>query len=242
MSGVFRLQGGTPFVPVVTDGNRLGGANYTIRLDRVEGVPLKNPLYSDKCSIGAACEPYVNPAAFKRPDKGSLGNLSRTLDEVRGPMQQYFDFTLQKNFAIGKDSKRRLNFRVDLLNAFNHPNFRLTPTGSSAGSSFGGVPTEIDLTQNELNGWLAANPGRTATLAGVNAILAGVRQNGALPLNFFSVPVPEGFASRTANSFDITNLEGLKLYRLRQAYNANFGTLNSPANPRYIQFGVRFFF
>lgn len=239
MSGIYRLQGGTPFLAVVQD-NRLGGANYTIRLDRVQGVALKNPLYSDKCSIGAACEPYVNPAAFKRPDKGALGNVSRTIDELRGPLQQYFDFTLQKNFNIGKDGKRRLNFRMDLLNAFNHPVFRLAPVGN--GQNFGGVPSEVALTQAEVTAWLAANPGRTATLAGVNALLDNQRSNGALPLNFFSVPVPEGFSTRTANSFDITTLEGLKLYRLRQAYNTGFGTLYSPGNPRYIQFGVRFFF
>ena len=239
MSGIYRVQGGTPFVAIVTN-NRLGGTNYSIRLDRVNGVALKNPLYSDKCSIGAACEPYVNPAAFKRPDKGALGNVSRTLDELRGPMQQYFDMTIQKNFNIGKDSKRRLNFRMDLLNAFNHPNFRLSPAG--AGNTFGGVPTEVDLTATEFSSWQAANPGNTATLAQVNALLAGQRTNGALPLNFFSVPVPEGFATRTANSFNITTLEGLKLYRLRQAYNTGFGTLYSPPNPRYIQFGVRFFF
>ena len=92
MSGVFRLQGGTPFVAILTN-NRLGGPNYGIRLDRVPGVPLKNPLYSSECSIGAACEPYVNPAAFTRPPKGSLGNASRTLEDIRGPVQQYFDLS-----------------------------------------------------------------------------------------------------------------------------------------------------
>ena len=60
------------------------------------------------------------------------------------------------------------------------------------------------------------------------------RMNG-LPLNFFSISVPEEIASRTANSFDITNpsLEGLKLYRLYQAYNVGFGLLCSLPDPRY---------
>ncbi len=249
MSGIFRLQGGTPFVPIITN-NRLGGANYSIRLDRVDGVPLKNPLYSDKCAIGGACEPYVNPAAFIRPPKGSLGNASRTLEDIRGPIQQYFDFSLQKSFTlpfIGNEGKRRVNFRMDLLNAFNHPVFRLAPAGS--GNTFGGVPNEALVTQNELNAWLAANPGKTATLAQVNALFDPTRlpvapgQNiGALPLDFFSVRVPEGFATTNPNSFDITSLQGLKLYRLRQAYNTGFGTLYAPASGRYIQFGVRIFF
>jgi len=249
MSGVYRLQGGTPFVGIVTN-NRLGGVNYTIRLDRVEGVPLKNPLWSSGCTIGAACEPYVNPAAFVRPAKGSLGNGSRTFDGIRGPMQQFFDLSLQKSFDlpfIGNEGKRRINFRMDLLNAFNSPIFRLAPAGAS--QTFGGIPTETNITQAELNAWLAANPGRTATLAQVNAIIDATRGPvapgqtvGALPLNFFSVRVPEGFATRNPNSFDITTLEGIKQYRLRQAYNAGFGTLYSPPNGRYIQFGIRLFF
>lgn len=249
MSGVFRLQGGTPFTAVVTN-NRLGGANYTIRLDRVPGVPLKNPLWSSDCQIGGACEPFVNPAAFTRPAKGALGNASRTLEDIRGPVQQYFDLSIQKSFDlpfIGNEGKRRINFRMDLLNAFNQPVFRLSPTGQN--TAFGGVPNEALVTQAELNAWLAANPGRTATLAQVNALLDNSRLPvapgqtvGALPLNFFSVRVPEGFATRNPNTFDITSLEGLKQYRLRQAYNAGFGALYAPPNGRYIQFGIRLFF
>ena len=105
------------------------------------------------------------------------------------------------------------------------------------------MPTEANLTQPELNAWLAANPGRTATLTEVNNRLAGQRTStGGLPLDFFSVRVPEGFATRAPESFDITTVEGLKLYRLRQAYNPNFGALGAINNPRYVQFGVRVFF
>jgi hypothetical protein len=66
--------------------------------------------------------------------------------------------------------------------------------------------------------------------------------SGAIPLNFYSIQVPEGFATRVPNSFDIRTLEGMKLYRLRGTYDANFGTLFAVNNPRYIQFGVRVFF
>jgi hypothetical protein len=250
LSGVIRFQGGQPFTPFITDTNRLGGVNRSVRMNIIPGVPLKNPLYSNSCSVGAGCEPYINPAAFMRPPKGSLGSSARTLD-VRAPMQQYFDLSVQKNFNlpfIGDEGRRRINFRVDLINALNHPTFRYNNTGNTP-FGFGTFPNEGALVQNDLTSWLAANPGQTATLAQVNAILDAQRLPvavgqtiGALPLNFFSVPVPEGFASRTANSFDIRTLDGLKLYRLRQTYDANFGTLFANNNPRYIQFGVRVFF
>ncbi len=248
-SGLLRLQGGYPAVPIITDTNRLGGTNRAIRLDIVPGVPLKNPRYSGACSIGAACEPYLNPAAFIRPPKGSLGNAARTLD-LRAPMQEYFDFSIQKDFPFpfSNDSKRRINFRVDFINAFNHPNFRFNNTGNTP-PGFGGVPNEALLAQPDINAWNAANPGQAATLAQVNGLLNNSRlppatglDSGPLPLNFFSIRIPEGFATRNPNSFDIRTLEGIKLYRLRQAYDTNFGTLFAVNNPRYIQFGLRIFF
>ena len=71
---------------------------------------------------------------------------------------------------------------------------------------------------------------------------------GALPADFFTVPVPQNFAFTNANSFDITDpsLAGYKLYRVRQDYqsgNNSFGTLHSiQGNERYLQFGLRIFF
>ncbi len=250
LSGVVRFQGGQPFTPFITDTNRLGGTNRSVRLNIVEGVPLKNPLYSKGCSVGGGCEPYINPAAFMRPPKGSLGNVSRTLD-IRAPMQQYFDVSVQKSFGwpfMGGEGKRKINFRVDLINAFNHPTFRYDNTGNTP-FGFGGLPNEALLTQADVTAWMVANPGQTATVAQVNALLDSNRLPiavgqtvGALPLNFFSVRVPEGFATRAATSFDIRTLEGLKLYRARQAYEPRFGTLFANNNPRYIQFGIRIFF
>ncbi len=245
LSGLFRLQGGQPFVPFITDTNRLGGVNRSIRLDIVSGVPLKNPRYSGACSIGTTCEPWINPAAFMRPAKGSLGNAPRTLD-VRAPMQEYFDFSVQKNFPFpfGSDSKRRINFRVDFINAFNHPNFRYGNTGNTP-LGFGGLPNEALLAQADINAWNSFAPGRSATLAQVNNLITSNRlPSGALPLDFFHVAVPEGFATTNANAFDITTLQGLKLYRLRQAYDPGFANLGAspPYQPRYIQFGLRIFF
>jgi hypothetical protein len=243
LSGLLRLQGGGPFVPIITDTNRLGGTNRAIRLDLVPGVPLKNPLYSTNCTIGATCEPFINPAAFMRPEKGSLGSAPRTLD-IRSPMQEYFDLSVQKTFNFpfwSNEGKRKINFRVDLINAFNHPNFRFNNIGNTP-PGFGTLPNEADLSQTDIINWLAFNPGQTATLAQVNGLLTASRVNNALPLNFFHVAIPQGFATRNPNSFDIRTLEGLKLYRLRQSYDANFGSLFAVNNPRYIQFGIRIFF
>lgn len=257
ISSVIRYQGGQPFIPFITDTNKLGGTNRTVRLDRVPGVPLKNPLWSSSCTIGSNCEPYVNPAAFMRPIKGQLGNASRTLD-VRAPLQQYVDFSVQKDFPLWSEGRRRFQFRVDFINVFNHPTFRYNNTGNTS-PGFGTFPTELTtetetfgtgtrtavITTAEYNAWAAAN-GKTATTAELNAIRATVNAkrlaSNALPTDFYHVAIPQGFATKLPTSFDITTLEGFKLYRLRQTYDPNFGTLFAVNNPRYIQFGLKLYF
>jgi hypothetical protein len=160
--------------------------------------------------------------------------------------QTFFDFSIQKDFRFpfGNDSKRRINFRVDFINAFNHPNFRYGNTGNTP-VGFGSTPSEADLNQTDINNWNAFAPGRNATLAQVNGLIASSRNStGGLPLDFFRVSIPQGFATTNPNAFDITTLSGLKLYRLRQAYTTDFGVLGAspPYVPRYIQFGLRIFF
>jgi hypothetical protein len=260
VTSVLRLQGGYPFLPFITDTNRLGGVNRTVRLDIVPGQPLKNPRWNPNCPVGNLCEPFVNPAAFIRPVKGALGNAPRTID-LRAPSQEYFDLSIQKDFPLpffGKEGKRRINFRMDMLNAFNHPNFRYNQNGNTP-PGFGGLPTELTaenetvngvsrpavITAAEYNAWAAFN-GITPSTAQLNQIRAMVNaqrlSSNALPLDFFHTAVPAGFATTNLNAFDIRTLEGFKLYRLRQAYDTNFGTLREVAQPRYIQFGIRIFF
>ncbi|HEY2933876.1 MAG TPA: carboxypeptidase regulatory-like domain-containing protein [Acidobacteriota bacterium] len=245
VAGVFRLQGGYPFVPSITDTNRLSGnITHTIRPDLVSGVPLHNSLWKRGCPVGNLCEPYINPAAFMRPAKGALGDAPRTLD-IRGPRQRYFDVSLQKNFRIGERG-RRVQLRVDMINAFNHPNFRLNNL------DMGGLPDETPISTGDYDAWMAAASGRparstptgAALFSQIQSFVTGSRlASGALPLDFFAnVRLPQGFASTDANAFDISTLAGFKLYRLRRAYDTNYGTLRETGLPRYVQFGLRIYF
>ncbi len=250
-SGVFRLQSGYPFFPTISDTNRLSGdLTHTVRPDIVSGVPLVNPLYSPNCKASTLCEPYVNPAAFVRPEKGSLGDAPRTLN-VRGPIQSYFDASFQKSFPFPffKGESRRIQFRVDLNNAFNHPNFRITSGNLS--TDFMALPSETPITAAEYDAWAAAAPGRparntsagTALFSNIQQFIIGSRTStGALPLDFYHVQLPQGFATTAATSIDITTLTGYKQYRLRQAYNTGFGQLRELGLPRYIQFGIKIYF
>jgi hypothetical protein len=252
LAGIERLRSGAPFMPVLHDNNGLGdnssGSEYSLRPDIVSGVPVVNPLWRSSCPLTNLCEPFVNPAAFERPALGELGNAPRTIDGARGPMQNYFDASVQKNFSF-KEGKARLQFRVDLLNAFNHPLFAM-PTGYGGNSSFMALPSSSPITAAQYDSWAAANnqplsatPAGQANLTQVQNLVIGSRNaKGALPANFFTVPLPQGFASAGLNSFNITTMNGYKLYALKNAYSNTFGVLNSKGIPRYIQFGLKFYF
>jgi hypothetical protein len=232
----------------LSDTNLLGDLTHYARPNVVAGVPIVNPLFDISCPTGNLCQPYLNPAAFMRPPKGTLGNAPRSLDGARGPWEKFFNASIQKDFPLGE--RRKLQVRVDFINAFNHPNYRVF-LNNAGGTDFMGAPSEANLSAAEFTAWAALHAGTTATLASVNALIQANRIPGSttlLPNNFFSVPLPANFWAQSANQFDVTTVDGLKLYRLRQAYNAGFGQLYYPGGgsgfetPRYIQFGLKLFF
>jgi hypothetical protein len=250
-SGLIRLTSGFPIMATLSDTNLLGDLTHTIRPDLVPGVPLINPLWSRSCPTGNGCQPYLNPAAFMRPALGSLGTAPRTFDGVRGPWDEFFDASIQKDFKIGEN--RRIQFRVDLLNALNHPAFRVYPNNSGGTDLFNAAPVATALTAADYNTWATANSqplasttAGTALLNQINAMVntyrAGGTASGTLPLDFFRLALPQNFYGQAATSYDITTIGGYKLFRLRQQWNTSGGDLYQSGLPRYIQFGLKIFF
>jgi hypothetical protein len=245
---LIRLNSGFPYIPYLSDTNQLGDLTHSVRPDLVTGVPLTNPLWSGSCPVGTGCQPYVNPSAFMRPALGQLGDAPRTLDSVRGPWADYFDMSVQKTINLGENGKRRLQVRVDALNLFNHPTFAVYPN-NAGGADFMGAPSTATLTTAAYNTWATANSQPLqSTAAGaaiyngiVNMVNAQKTPSGALPANFFTIPLPSNFYGKAATSYDITTLQGYKYYQLRNAYATNFGTLYNNNTPRYIQFGIKLY-
>ncbi len=249
-----RMQSGYPFQPLITDGNYITGASdWSIRPNMASGAPLINPLYQSNCNV-YPCEPYVNPGAFIRPSQGQLGDAPRTFDSVRGPMKKYLNLSVQKNFyPFGKDTQKRIQLRVDAINVLNHPNFGFNNYGNGR---MWGAPNAAVPSASDYNTWASANnQPQSTTSAGatqltqVQNLITGSYLPGTsqLPPNFFSVPLPTGFATTSATAFDIRTLNGLKLYRLRQAYSTagfgNFSANNGSTEPqRYIQFSLKLYF
>ncbi len=265
LSGTGRIQQGTPLVVVIRDGNQLAPGNLrAIRPNLVQGVPIKNPLWTRDCPIGTTCEPWFNPAAFTRPAKGELGNAPRTIDSARWPAFYLFDMSVQKNWQLQEG--KRLQLRVDAINLFNHPIFQFG-RDSDNGEIFAAVSENV-ISNSEYDAWAAfssgtrparSTPAGAALLAQINAMVRSYNTNPAgqaaamvLPKDFYVVPVPQGFHSMNLNSFDFTNVQGLKLYRLKQSYTPDrwgylgvtrgAGSLASPYTPRFLQIAIKLYF
>ncbi|MEP6743115.1 MAG: hypothetical protein ABJB61_11500, partial [bacterium] len=115
LNGIASFLGGTPLD--VTSGANTAGVstccgNIGQRPDLVLGVPiyLHNPV--DRLL-------YLNPAAFSLPDVGKFGSLGR--GSIRGPGTKNFDLSVVKNWRLRDHYS--LQFRAEMFNAFNHPNF-----------------------------------------------------------------------------------------------------------------------
>jgi hypothetical protein len=252
ISGTGRIQSGFPFTPLLTFDNLISGASdWAIRPNIVPGVPLVNPNYNSNCQI-SGCEPYVNPSLFELPPEGQFGDAPRTMDDIRGPLKKYLNLSLQKNFSPFKDSKKRVQLRVDAINAFNHPVFGFNNYGNGRMMT---QPSGSAISASDYNTWALANnqplSSTTAGAAQMAQIQSLVTSNylpgtTLLPPNFFSVPLPQGFATAAATSYNITTLQGFKDFRLRQAFNTSFGTFSADPNPseqqRFVQFSVKIFF
>ena len=127
-SGLVQMQSGYPYN--VTQANTLGlfsGAQYTTSLSNPSIAPADRTI-----------EKWFNPAAFAITPQDQLGNTSRA--SLFGPGQDNFDLSFQRIFPI----KERLKFklRVDMFNAFNHPQFsNLNTTITSP--AFGSVTSDL---------------------------------------------------------------------------------------------------
>lgn len=168
-------------------------------------------------------------------------------------MRNYFDLTLKKSFAPFKDKNLKFEARIDAINVLNHPNFGWASIGSGTGFTSGrgpGTPNMANISLAEFNAWATFNGQAAAAntsdarIVGMNNMLNPFRLGTALlQPNFFSIAVPTGFLQKNLNSFDITTLEGFKLYRLRQTWNQSFGQLSTNLDqPRKVQWALKFIF
>ncbi|MDQ3213618.1 MAG: TonB-dependent receptor [Acidobacteriota bacterium] len=148
IAGISAFASGTPLGInfSYTDGvDRLGGGDAP-RVN-VIGDPI---LPRSERSFGR----WFNTDAFAAPGVGDFGNAPR--DVFRGPGINNSDLALLKSFPLG--GKSRFQFRWEIYNLFNHPqwsgvdtNARFDPAGRQVNGQFGQVISARDARQMQMS-------------------------------------------------------------------------------------------
>ncbi len=125
-----------------------GGASRGVR--RPDLLPGVNPFLPSG---------YLNPAAFAIPAPGTFGNLRR--GSLHGPSYTQADLTIIKKFPIREFVN--IDFRAEVYNLFNHPNFANPPAT---------LPNALGTSTNQLQPGQAFTSGAAGSFGIFNQTLA----------------------------------------------------------------------
>jgi len=116
------VRSGTPLSPVELTNNT---GSFS---DGVRPNVVGNPNLPGSRPLGQKLKEWFNVNAFAAPAPFTFGNAGRTFGE--GPGAVNIDASLLKDFNIGE--KATLQFRAEVLNFLNHPNFANPDTRQGA--------------------------------------------------------------------------------------------------------------
>jgi hypothetical protein len=126
-SGIMTAKAGLPLSIQPAD-NNTGGIGFNQRPNLVPGVSL----VPQNQSIAN----WINPAAFAQPAPFTFGDAPRFLSDLRGPRYFNWDMGVQKWWKFTET--KRFQFRFEMFNALNHPNF-FEPDTNLGDSNFGTI-------------------------------------------------------------------------------------------------------
>jgi hypothetical protein len=139
-SGIWTLQSGQPFGIVGGDGN-----NNSDALQYGDRADLTGQAY--KVHQGGKSHwlnEYFNPGAFQVNAAGTFGDSGRNI--LQGPGTDTADIGIDKNWQFAE--RYAIQFRWEMFNAFNHPNFGIPSNDPSSGNpgqitSIGPIPPRV---------------------------------------------------------------------------------------------------
>ena len=126
-SGIITARSGLP-LSISPATNNTGGFGFNQRPNLVPGV---NPVPQNQ-----SLNDWINPAAFAQPAAYTFGDAPRFLSNLRAPRFFNYDMGIEKWWALGET--RKLQFRFEMFNAFNHPDF-FEPDTNLGDSNFGTI-------------------------------------------------------------------------------------------------------
>ena len=132
------IEKATSGFPVfVVDSNNQSGVNF-----QNNGNSLNRP--DQTCNPQASnhtLSQWFNTACFAAPVAGELGTASRT--PVSGPDFVNTDFSVIKHFLLPREGMR-LDFRAEVFNLFNHPQFATPGADFNSPATFGVVNSTVN--------------------------------------------------------------------------------------------------
>ncbi len=136
-------------LPLSVSGSDIASYGGTPRPDVIANVHVANPTIHE----------WFNTGAFAFAPYGTFGTAPRYFSNLRGPHYLNWDTAILKNWQV-KESMR-LQFRAELFNTFNHPQF-YTPNTSYTGCD----PNADQGCSSSLGQITSAFPARTVQFAG----------------------------------------------------------------------------
>src|SRR2546429_452287 len=116
LNGILTAESGIPVSPIFTfDQDRDGSTDNEQRPNLAPGVTTI-PMNVSKTQL-------FDPSVFVLPAVGARGVLGRNI--IEGPGLVSFDPSITKSFFLNTDGTRSIQFRTEIFNAFNHPNFAI---------------------------------------------------------------------------------------------------------------------
>lgn len=148
LGGIVTVQSGPPFTPQIS-GNISQADEEQIT---GQGHPTDRPnlIGTQFYPSRQTTEQWVLSSAFSAPAPFTFGNAGRNI--LRGPGLANWDFSLTRTFRLTET--KGLEFRAEMFNIFNRPNFD-TPKRDLAAPSFG----KIFNTVQPLAGLASGGPG-----------------------------------------------------------------------------------
>ena len=128
VNGISTFQSGTPLI-VSTVLNNTG--IYT---------PGQRPLnngQSAKITGGSTDERlarWFDTSVFSQPPSFTFGTVGRALPDMRAPGQRNTDLSIFKNTYFGSEQRLNLQYRLEMFNAFNTPQFAAPGTTINTGN------------------------------------------------------------------------------------------------------------
>lgn len=130
LSGILTAHSGLPISITPASNNTVGTSSFGFN-QRPNIVPGVSPVPQNQ-----SIHDWINPAAFSQPAPFTFGDAPRFLSDLRAPKYFNWDLGIQKYWTIRENM--RAQFRMEMFNAFNHPNF-FVPDGNLGDSGFGTI-------------------------------------------------------------------------------------------------------